>query len=310
MPKIGKVGKITGKSVYHKLTSTKSKPKITAKSSFRKGMKYKPKTEMTAEALFHKIIPKRPKITAERLFLKAQQMISRFGQKEKIEEKRKKITDATKKWKKITDVKKDPIKFPITPISEKKPAIMKIIISEKGHKFIEDLGKKFGRQFLDDIAIELRRIWSNLLAIGAKEINTRVPRDTGMLRWTLLTSLGSRYSVVPSTKPTSSAHAVLVVNFYSDLPYLQYVVAPHTHPYTGKPVRVAHHRSEKRRSRGKEKYLHDPDAKFGFMSLIRLHLKEQARRLTRSMIRSLSTRWGIPYNQIKGFFKYIGYKFR
>lgn len=283
--------------------------KISAENVIRKGAAVK---DISAEAMLHKYIPQR-KISAERLFYHAQKMLSKIG-KGKIDYK----FHQKKDLKKYTDTRRKDIEN----LEHRHPTYLRrlygdetnkndiawIYLSEKGKDHLRGMRNIKGlyQKSMDDISLELRRIYNKILAVGAKEINLYVPKDTGMLRWSLLASLGKRLSIVPSFKPSASHDLELRVILTTDLPYVKYVNTQQK----GRKFRIAHHRSMKIRSRKTGEYLHDPDAKFGFMSLIRLHLKEHTRKATRSMLSSLANKWGMNYNYIKSLFKYQGFKFR
>ena len=289
---------------------------------------------LTPEALFGRIIPRQPKLTPQRLFIKAQKILARFGK----QPQRVKITGSHRRRvkhkktlpKKYTDTRVKRI-FPkgIKPLAtheksflrrylmgDKKDItdIMWIHLSAKGLKYLEQTEKnsrKIYRKSLDDIAIQMRRIHNSLVAYGAKEISHNVPKDTGSLRWSLLTSMSKRLSLIPSSKPSDPDKLVLRVGFYTDLPYLEYVVKPRMiqSKKGSRPMIIAHSKGMRQRSRKTGEYLHDPNAKFGFMSLIRMHLKAKARTLTRTTLSTLSRQWGMTYNTVKGLFKYKGYRF-
>lgn len=282
--------------------------------------------KVTAEALFSRVFPTK-KISAATLFLKARQMLEAYGKRpvtirhtpaERIRAKKERalptgFVDTRKKKifpsgiKPLTTHEKTFLRRYLTGGEEDPNDIIWIHLSEKGLKFFSDMqNKALIRKSIDEVAVQMRRIYNSLIAYAAKEIGKYVPKDTGTLRWSLLMSLNKRLSLVPKAKPPGVGDLILRMSMYTDLHYLQYVNAP----AKGRNIRIAHHRSMRIRSKKTGEYLHDPDAKFGFMSLIRMHLKNRARSLTRSMLSTLATRWGMGYSEVKGLFRYRGYKFR
>lgn len=287
---------------------------------------------ITAEAIVGKYIPSQP-ITPQRLYFKTQQILKKFGKRaikirikpsqriraKKIKAFPTKFVDTRGKkifpkgMKPLATHEKSFLRRYLAGGEEDPSDIMWIHLSEKGIKFFSKMQNVYlRRKLIDEIAVQMRRIHNSLLAVGAKEISHNVPKDTGLLRWSLLMSMSKRLSLVPNTKPSDIGGLVLRISLYTDLPYLQYVLKPRTitSKKGSRSMIIAHSKSMRIRSKKTGEYLHDPDAKFGFMSLIRMHLKTQARRLTRAMISSLSRQWGMSYNEVKSFFKYRGYKFR
>lgn len=299
--------------------------KTTAAGILGKIIPRRPKT--TAASLFGKFIPRQPKLTPQRLFTKVQQALTKFGSKPKrikpvsyqVNRSKKKSTISTK----FTDTRSRNI-FPegnkplvthqntflrrtLRGSSEDPVDIMWIHLSANGNRFFDQITHVGIRaRMVDQVATEMRRIHTNLLVYGISEVQRTVPKDTGLLRWSLITSMNRRLSLVPSTPLYDYKNLILRISFYTDLDYLKYVNSQ----TKGRTIRIAHHRSMRQRSRKTGEFLHDPDAKFGFMSLIRVHLKTRARQLTRTMISTLSRSWGMNYNGIKSLFKYRGYRFR
>lgn len=302
-------------------------------SKIIKSGKIRPSKKVTAEALFRKALPRQPKITPQRLFFKAQQILTKFSKQpvkyrptpaklikaKKIKTLPTEFVDTRKRRifpkgaKPLLTHEKTFLRRYLMGDDEDPTDIIWIHLSEKGLTFFSKIDDKrlYGKN-ADEIAIQMRRIHNSMLAHGAKEISRYVPKDTGSLRWSLLNSMSKRLSQVPQSKPSNIGNLVLRISLYTDLPYLEYVVKPRIifSKKGSRPMVIAHSKGMRIRSRKTGKYLHDPDAKFYFLALIRLHLKAQARRLTRGMISSLSRQWGMAYNTVKSFFKYRGYKFR
>ena len=281
--------------------------------------------KITTAGRLRKVIPHQPKLTPERLFVKAQELLAKFGKKTEViapspirkvgrkfpksyaHMKPKAVGIFSDGNKMLTTHNKTFLRREFMNDADDPSDIMQIRLSANGVRFFEDIERKYIRaRMIDEVAIQFRRIHSSLQAFGISEINKYVPKDTGLLRWSLITSMSMQLSTVPSTKPGDINGLKLRIGFYTDLEYLKYV----NNPKKARSLRIAHHRSMRQRSRKTGEYLHDPDAKFRFMSLIRLHLKSRARQLTRSMLSDLSRRFSIPYNEAKSLFRYKGYKFR
>jgi len=287
--------------------------------------------KITTAGRLRKVIPHQPKLTPERLFVRAAELLAKFGKKTEvlapspIRKVRRKFPKSYAHMKPkavgifsdgnkmLTTHNKTFLRREFMNDADDPSDIMQITLSANGVRFFEDIDRVYVRmRMIDEVAIQMRRIHSSLQAFGITEINRYVPKDTGLLRWSLITSMSMQLSTIPSTKPGDINGLKLRIGFYSDLDYIKYVNEPRMiiSKKGAKAMVIAHHKSKKQRSRKTGEYLHDPNAKFRFMSLIRLHLKTRARQLTRSMLSTLSRTFSIPYNEAKSLFRYKGYKFR
>ena len=306
-----------------------AKIKVTSKKFKVKGAK-----TITAGDIARKFRTPQQKYTAERLFVKAQKLLAKWGKppkrvkythKKKQRKIPKKLPTSLQDSKPVAVFKKvfrQPISNALVAYqmigfdaftrtylqsSRKSPNdVIWIKLSSKGEMYLSNFKSypKLYRQVLNDVAYQMRVIRSSMSAYAAAEIARYVPRDTGNLRWSLLTSLNESVSTVPKISPKKNEDIELRMGLFSDLPYLEYVDKPK------KPIKVRHSKSEKIRSRKTGEYLHDPHALTGFMSLVTMHLKSRARILTRTMLSALAGRWGMKYNEIKSLFSYKNYNFR
>lgn len=157
------------------------------------------------------------------------------------------------------------------------------------------------RARMKDIGYEMNAIYTTLTSTAAKLIQRHVPKDTGDLQSSLLTSMAGAGTKKPPNRVRRGNQLEIHVGFYSDIPYLKYVNKPQ------RTILVRHHRNMGIISyRGGRHYLHDPTAKTLFMLTTKQAIRDEARRLTKDMIRRLYIKWGVTYPYVKSLFKYPG----
>ena len=276
----------------------KTKPLISKPSSITQilGIR-KRKTEL------NKII-----ISSQRILFKRSK--KRFKIPKRIKSKIKKIGDAKKPipYQPTSQIIQSSIAqqpgHQITSVEQ----VIWIRLSDKGKRELKsafDFGHRFHKSRIRDIANEMNDIYSSLRAFAAQMISKHVPRDTGDLQSSLLSSLSGIGTKKPPMFPRSENQLELRMGYYSNIYYLPYVNNPK------RIITVRHHRNMGIISyRGGRHYLHDPTAKTKFMLTSKAAIRKEAKRLTKNMIRRLYLKWGLRGASgsgfVKGMFKYTG----
>ncbi|KKM80070.1 hypothetical protein LCGC14_1343550 [marine sediment metagenome] len=182
--------------------------------------------------------------------------------------------------------------------------VIHIKLSPNGKKELEsakDFDMRFYRSRMKDIADGMNVLYLALRATAAQLISRHVPKDTGDLRRSLLSSMSSKSTKFPPNKPRRENQLELHVGFYSDIPYLTYVNRPRV------VINVRHHRNQGIISyRGGRHYLHDPTAKTKFMFTTKAAIRQAAKNLTKEFIRRLYIKWGYTRPYVKSLFRYPG----